>query len=157
MVHQKKKLICFQNYLDVMVKSALNWRLGPYDNHVAAQLAQMMCLPWSNTRLKLEIKAIWWRYDDHQMKSGWWPQTIKMICYSENIWFVWYTSSKNGDRVGARASVHTAPKNPYWKKYIIKISMIGGSINPAGQNGSIDSYFLPGYHITFHQFYTRLQ
>ena len=54
----EKKLICFQNYLDVMVKSALNWRLGPYDNHVAAQLAQMMCLPWSNTRLKLEIKAI---------------------------------------------------------------------------------------------------
>ena len=28
------------------------------------------------------------------------------------------------------------PKDPYWKKYIIKISMIGGSINPAGQNGS---------------------
>ena len=28
-----------------------------------------------------------------------------MICYSANIWFVRYTSSKNGDRVGARASV----------------------------------------------------
>ena len=26
--------------------------------------------------------------------------------------------------------------------------MIGGGINPAGQNGSIDSYFLPGYLIT---------
>ena len=34
-------------------------------------------------------------------------------------------------------SVATPPtKGPYWKKYISKFSMIGGSINPAGQNGS---------------------
>ena len=38
------------------------------------------------------------------------------------------------DHISNRHSHTPRPKGPYWKRYVSKFSMIGGSINPAGQN-----------------------